>query len=96
MTSIPHAQDFLDLVAGHAKRGRRRSSADKPNRLAVVDPAYVAASFPGTLPLVTFEGESTLSVKRYNVAGTYAPVAGHRVLMVPVGNTYVIVGKLAA
>lgn len=95
MTSIPAAQDFLDLLSGHAERGRT-SSADRPNRLAKVDPAYVAGSFPGTLPRVTFEGESTLTVKGYNVAGSYAPQPGDRVLLVPVGNTYVILGKLAA
>lgn len=95
MTSIPSPEDFLDMVGGHTERSRT-SSADRPNCLAVVDPAYVAGSFPGTLPRVTFEGEDTLSDKGYNVAGTYAPVAGHRVLLVPVGNTYVIVGKLAA
>lgn len=93
--TIPNAQGFLDLVGTHVDR-EKTSSADRSNRLAVIDPAYVAASFPGTLPKVTFEGESTLTAKRYNVAGGYSPVPSHRVLMVPVGNTYVIIGKLAA
>lgn len=92
--SIPLPQGFLDDIARHVLAVLHRRL--RPNRLAVVDPAYVAGSFPGTLPRVTFEGESTLSAKRYNVAGTYSPQPGHRVLMVPVGSTYVIVGKLAA
>lgn len=93
--NIPSPQALLDLLGEHTERGRT-SSADRPNRLAVVDPAYVAAAFPGTLPRVTFEGEDALTVKTYNVLSSYAPQPGHRVLLVPVGNTYVIVGRLAA
>lgn len=92
--TIPVPQGFLDTITDHVVRTLFHRL--RPNRLAVIDPAYSAASFPGTLPRVTFEGESTLSDKGYNVAGTYSPQPSHRVLLVPVGNTYVIIGKLAA
>lgn len=81
-------QDFLDTVAGYT-RAKTDGSADKPVRLAVVDPAYSAG-----LPKVTFEGESTMSAKGYAFIESYVPVAGQRVAMVPVGTTYLIVGAV--
>lgn len=92
--SIPDPQSFLAAVNGYVQ-GERRSSADRPNRLAVIDPAFSVASYPGTLPKVTFEGETALSGKRYAVLGNYIPVPSDRVVMVPVGNTYVILGPVA-
>lgn len=85
------AYDFLTTLAGVRSSN---GSADRPVRHAVVDPAYVTSSYPGTLPRVTFDGESTLSVKAY--ASLYAPKPGDRVVMLPAGNTYVIVGAIGA
>lgn len=97
MGTIPTAYTFLESVAGYSQdivKGAQGSAA-MPMRLAVVDPAYVASSFPGTLPKVTFEGEDTLSDKRYPVVGNYWPWASDRVVMLPVGSTYVILGGLS-
>lgn len=91
--SIPVPQALLDAITRHVEK--RLARRLRPSRFATIDPAYVAASFPGTLPKVTFDGEGALTLKTYNVAGTYSPQPGHRVLLVPAGNTYVIVGKLA-
>lgn len=85
------AYEFLTTLAGVP---RDFGSADRPVKHAVVDPAYVASSYPGTLPRVTFDGESTLSAKGY--ASLYAPKPGDRVVMLPAGNTYVIVGAIGA
>lgn len=83
--------DFLASLSGIA-RYRADTSADRPVRLAVIDPAYVASSYPGTLPRVTFEGETTMSTRRY--ACLYAPSPSDRVVMIPTGTTYTIIGKI--
>lgn len=96
MADLSSATTFLESVAGYNQdiiKGVLGSAA-MPNRLAVIDPSYVYTSYPTTLPKVTFEGEDTLSEKRYPVVGDYWPLASDRVLMVPVGNTYVILGTL--
>lgn len=91
MTGIPDAASFLDAVSGAAQ-------PDLPPRvrLATVDPAYVLTGFPGevALPRVTFDGETTLSTKQYPILGSYIPTASDRVVMVPVGRTYVVAGAL--
>lgn len=96
MTMPLDALTFLETVAGYDQlitKGEQGAAA-APVRLAVIDPAYVLYSYPGTLPKVTFEGEDTLTEKRYAVVGDYAPYPGDRVIMLPVGHTYVIVGTL--
>lgn len=92
MTRDPIA--FLDAVSGYTQEGKQ-GSADRPIKLATIDPAYVASSYPGTLPKVTFDGESTLSGKRYVVLSGYLPRPSDRVVMLPVGNTYVILGTIS-
>lgn len=86
--------DLLQSISGFAAQSS--SAGDTTVRLGTVDPAYVASSFPGTLPKVTFDGESTLSGKRYSVMGPYWPTASDRVVLVPIGGTYLIVGALDA
>jgi hypothetical protein len=86
------AVDFLAAVSGAAR-------ADLPPgaKLATVDPAYaLGAGWPATpaLPKVTFDGESTMSTKQYPIVAGYVPAASDRVVLVPVGRTYVIVGRL--
>jgi len=68
-------------------------------RLATIDPDYSPyENYPSASPLpkVTFDGETTLSGKRYPFTNGYLPYSGDRVLMIPVGNTYVIVGKVTS
>lgn len=89
---------FLDSVAGYVRTGSE-SSADKPIRLARIDPAY--SPFGGSYPngidpaRVTFEGETVLSGKAYPVAAGYVPTPNARVYMVPIGTTYLIAGGAA-
>jgi hypothetical protein len=96
VSDFPNALTFLESVAGFNQSIAKGAvgSANEPVRLAVIDPSYTASSYPGTLPKVTFEGEDTMSDKRYPVVGTYKPIPSDRVVMLPVGHTYVIVGAL--
>ena len=82
------AYTFLSTIAGAARAG----APDRSAKIATVDPAYVASSYPGTFPRVTFDGESVLSTRRY--ASLYAPAPNDRVVLLPVGTTYVILGKI--
>lgn len=95
MSNFPSALTILESVAGYSQVIGKADvpSANAPIRLAVIDPAYVAYTYPTTLPKVTFEGEDTLSDKRYAVIDrNYYPGPSDRVLMLPVGHTYVIAG----
>lgn len=87
MTGLPDPLDFLAALTG-------ASQPDLPprTRLATIDPAYTV----GTLPKVTFDGETTMSTKQYPVVDGYTPRRNARVLMVPSGHTYVIVGTVSS
>jgi hypothetical protein len=80
---------FLQSVAGYAQVYGGTSSADKPMRLAVIDPAWT-----GGAPKVTFEGESTMSTKQYTYLESYYPTASERVVLAPIGTTYIILGAV--
>lgn len=81
---------FLESVAG------AMPDQSRPLRLGTIDPAYVAGSFPGTLPRVTFDGEGTLSTRTFVCLSPYWPAPSDRVLLAPVGNTYVITGSVSS
>jgi len=82
------ARDFLTAVAGFAAEAQANDdSIVRPVRLAVVDAGYAGV---GT-PRVRFEGETTTGLRTYVWLGN-KPVAGDRVVMQPVGNSYVISG----
>lgn len=98
MTSIPSPLSFLDAVTGVVEAGRT-SSADRPVKLAVVDPAYNPfLGYPAATPAVrvTFEGETVLSAKAYPLAQGFIPRPGQRVWMVPQGNGYLVAGAVNA
>ena len=88
MTSTP---EFLASIARFVEATRAPSSAARPVRLAVV-----SASYASGYPTVTFEGESTESTKGYPYLSSYTPAASDRVVMVPVGSTYLIIGAVAS
>lgn len=89
---VPTPDDFLRRVADYVMA---RMPASRPVRFATIDPAYAASSYPGTLPRVTFDGEDALTAKGYAVAGPYLPSPGDRVMLVPAGITYAIVGGVS-
>lgn len=89
------ALSFLQDVAGFAQAQARPTSASKRIKLATIDPEYDPADWAvGTPPRVRFDGETTLSGKLYPVLDGYWPRPGDRVVMLPVGTTYLIVGSL--
>lgn len=90
------ALSFLDAVQGYVQGGSR-SSADRAVRLATVDPTYDPWDNypdPPAPARVTFDGETTLSGKAYPYVSGYVPWAGTRVVLVPIGNSYLITGSL--
>lgn len=91
------AERFLAAAAGFTQATKPATSADRPNRLATIDYDYDPTTWPVTLPRVLFEGEQTVTRKRWPVLSGYTPQPGDRVLMVPQGaRSYVIVGTLTA
>lgn len=92
MSGEDMARALLDAVAEDAYRPNvPPSSADRAMRLAVVDPAYNGTG----LPKLTFEGESTMTVKGYPFLEA-PPLASSRVLLGPVGRGYGIIGAIGA
>jgi hypothetical protein len=86
------ASSFLEAVAGYVQNPTTSApvkSADRPTKIGTIDAAYASG-----LAKVTFDGESTMDAKPYAYLHSYYPVAGDRVLLEPVGTSYVIVGKI--
>lgn len=83
---------LLQATAGFAQAANPQS---RPLRLGTIDTGYDPDSYPGgTMPLVLFDGETVLSAKRYAVLPPYWPQPGERVVLLPVGNSHIIVGGL--
>lgn len=78
------AKALLEAVAGYTGGGVGRSA-----RIGTVDPSYTSG-----LVKVTFDGETTLSVKGYAWLGAYTPAASDRVALLPVGTSWLILGKI--
>jgi hypothetical protein len=80
---------FLDSVAGYVRNGSE-SSADNPIKLAVVDPDFDpnenGIEVAPTGARVTFEGEETVSGKKYPIAHGVILAPSMRVWMVPIGR----------
>lgn len=82
-----NALSLLDSIAGAAQQ----RTPSRTVRLATVDASY-SGGVNGPCK-VTFDGESSLTTRAFPCSG-YAPVASDRVVMLPVGNTYVVIGAL--
>lgn len=81
-------QAFLEAVSGYGQ-AKQASSATRTPRLGSVDPAYASGS-----PKVKFDGDTVLSLQGFARLASYTPAAGDRVLLLPVGNSYVVIGKV--
>lgn len=80
--------DFFDAARAYDKSAENAESKGW-NRCATVDPSYT-----GTGPAkVLFDGETVLTQKAYHFLDT-PPRANTRVVMLPIGQTYVIAGML--
>lgn len=83
------ANYILDQVKELVKKELRKDREIPLIRQARIDPAYVSGH-----PKVIFPGEDVPGGKTYPYLGNYTPAAGDHVLMVLVGKTYIIVGKI--
>lgn len=99
MTNVDIPQVFLEATTDYV-RGALESTGTRSAKLATVDenfPADPFYSFGAMNPRVTFDGDTTLSQGGFAILPhAYTPTAGDRVVMLPVGNTYVIVGSVDA
>lgn len=77
------ADQFLGIIRGNS------------NDKALVRLGEVSSVDPSTgRPSIIFDGEVEPSVKRYTYIDSYTPTEGDRVLLIAVGNTYVVIGKI--
>lgn len=77
------ADQFLDIVRG----GNNNKALVRLGEVSSVDPNTGR-------PSIVFDGEVEPSVKRYTYLDSYMPTEGDRVLLLAVGNTYVVIGKI--
>lgn len=54
----------------------------------------VTALFPNGNAKIKFDGESTVSQKKYSYISTYIATVNDRVLLVRVSGTWIIIGKI--
>lgn len=78
-----HEAELLDVM-----RGPRESS--RVVRLGTVDPNHTSGD-----PQVQWDGEDAVSTKSYPTVG-YTPVAGDRVVAIPAGRSWLIIGKVGS
>ncbi|MCX4763252.1 hypothetical protein OG562_20220 [Streptomyces sp. NBC_01275] len=88
--------EFLRAIAGFTEANPSSSVDNRPIRLGVIDYEYNPLDFLGSInPRVQFDGETKVSRKRYAVMSGYYPLPGARVVLVPVGTTYLIIGTVS-
>lgn len=87
------SRDFLESVAGYVNAPTQgpMPSVDRPIRLGTIDPWYTSG-----VARVLFDGETILSKRGYSWVGSYTPTGGDRVVLVPVGQTYIITGLVTS
>lgn len=82
-------RDILARLSAVEARGAHLNSADLVYaRLSTVDPAYASGN-----PLVTVDGDAGLTGP-YGFLRSYTPASGDRVLLVPMGATYLVAGRI--
>lgn len=79
------SRDFVELI----QEITDKTKTNETFTMATIDPAYSSGR-----PKVTFDGESSVSVKQYPYLSSYTPVANHRVLLARVKGSYVIIGQV--
>lgn len=62
-----------------------------PFAIGRIDPAYSSGN-----PRIIFDGETTVSTKRYTKLNSYTCQPNDRVLLARVSGTYVVLGSLSA
>lgn len=77
---IPGTNELLKILVPEDKRNYK---------LGTIDSAYSSGR-----PKIIFDGETVASTKQYPYLGSYTPMASDRVLLLEVGGSYVILGKI--
>lgn len=86
------ARSFLESIAGYSDAPETEvASQDKPVKLGTVDALYAGVGNPKVL----FDGESLMGVRTYPWVG-HRPRALERVVLLPQGHTYIILGAVGA
>lgn len=89
------AHEFLRVIKGFSEANAASNVENRPIRLGTVDYDYDPADFlGGVYPRIMFDGEKVVSQKRYQTMVGYYPLPGHRVVLVPIGTTYLIIGTV--
>lgn len=89
------AHDFLRVIKGFTESNSSSDVENRPIKLGRVDFDYDPADFLGGIyPRILFDGEKTVSQKRYKTMVGYYPLPGQRVVLIPVGTTYLIIGTV--
>lgn len=92
MTVTNDARSLLDSILGYAKDEHAPTPPeDRPAKIGTVDPAFDPAL--AAAARVTFDGEATLTARAYPWLDE-PPAAGSRVVLIPVGKSYVIAGPI--
>src|SRR5689334_12648182 len=90
---------FLEATTEYVQKSLE-GAGTRAVKLATIDENYPTDPYyAGGLhgPKVTFDGDTTLSANGFAyLPHAYVPTAGDRVIMQPVGNTYVIAGSIDA
>lgn len=90
------AHDFLRSIAGFTEANTGPNVEGRPIRLGTVDYDYDPNDFLGGIyPRIMFDGEKVVSQKRYKTMVGYYPLPGHRVVLLPIGTTYLIIGTVS-
>lgn len=90
------AHDFLRSIKGFTEANADPNVENRRIRLGTVDYDYDPNDFLGGIyPRIMFDGEKIVSQKRYKTTVGYYPLPGHRVVLVPVGTTYLIIGTVS-
>lgn len=84
-----NAQDFLDQVAAVTKHQINNQKV----RIGFIDHSFEEHLYPEVWPRIVLDGEG-LSHRGYQCVSTYTPMRGDRVVLLPVGKTYVILGSV--
>lgn len=80
---------FLKTLGEYLQAQTADQSANQPALLGTIDSGYTTG-----LPRVKFDGETVTSDKVFAIANGYSPVANDRVVLIPVGTTYMIIAKV--
>ncbi|QFG05227.1 hypothetical protein 019DV002_30 [Bacillus phage 019DV002] len=81
-----NSNDFLNIITPFIE-----SKVTPAFSLGKIDPSHTA----GSNPRILFDGETSVSSKRYKYLSSYTPKANDRVLIANVSGTHVVLGKIS-